>query len=158
MVEMSLAPFTSLILNFLMFFLVVFFVVYSYTALALMTVAKRLKQENAWYAWVPILNYVLMAQIAKMPWWPVLLVLGGGLPWIGILFTIAGTVYVAALIWKICEARGKPGWWAVIAIIPIVGWVWSFILWGILAWGKDQTPLPKSLVPKTSPKRRKVRK
>ena len=36
---------------------------YVYCSLALMKIAKRLNYENAWYAWIPILNMVLLFQL-----------------------------------------------------------------------------------------------
>ena len=156
---MDLAPFMEIILQFILLFFLLFVAIYIYQAMALMTVAKRLgEKKDAWFAWIPILNLVLMAKLAKMPWWPVIFFLVGFIPWVGFLFSIAGMVFMTIWVWRICEARGKPGWWAVLAVIPIIGWVWSFVMWGILAWSKDETPSPKASAPKKSPKRRKVRK
>ena len=109
---------------------------YVYMALALMKIAQRLNVEGAWMAWVPIANLVLMAKIAKMHWWPVLLLIGVWIPILGIIAMIALMVFVYMWMWKICEARGKPGWWAVLQLIPLVGPIWGLIMWGILAWGE----------------------
>ena len=38
--------------------------------------------------------------------------------------------------WKICEQLKRPGWWAILLIIPFFGMVWMFVMWGLLAWGK----------------------
>jgi len=52
--------------------------------------------------------------------------------------------------WKICERRGKPGWWTLIVLIPIIGWIWGLVMIGILAWGKDNnTSSVKIPKPKT---------
>jgi hypothetical protein len=72
-------------------------------------------------------------------------------------FMLAITVFVYIYHYKICSARGRPGWWALIplvslvfipvGLIPVIGSlmnnlvsiavsVWSMIMWGILAWGK----------------------
>ncbi len=110
---------------------------YVYTSLALMTIAKRLQTEPAWLAWIPIANLVLMAKMAKMHWWPVLLVIGMVIPWISPLAGIALLVFIIIWSWKICEARKRPGWYAVLTIIPFVGGIWALILYGILAWSKD---------------------
>ncbi|MFP4423609.1 MAG: hypothetical protein ACLFP2_00095 [Candidatus Woesearchaeota archaeon] len=111
--------------------------VYVYMAFAMMKTAQRLGTPNAWLAWIPIGNMVLMANMAKMHWWPVLLIL---IAWIPIIGWIAGLVLaVFAIIWqwKICEARNKPGWWAILLIIPLVGNIWGLVMWGILAWSKQ---------------------
>jgi len=49
-----------------------------------------------------------------------------------------GVFYIFTIIWayKICEIRKRPGWWAILTIIPMLGWLWGFIMWGILAWGQ----------------------
>ena len=53
---------------------VVFAVFYIYLALAFQTIAKKTNTENAWWAWVPILQHLLMLNIAKKPvWWIILL-------------------------------------------------------------------------------------
>ncbi len=48
-------------------------IAYIYQSLTLYYIAKKTKTENEWLAWIPIGNLVLMAKIAKMHWWPVLL-------------------------------------------------------------------------------------
>jgi len=45
-------------------------VFYIYMAYTLMKIAQKTNTENAWFAWIPILNIILMLQIAKKPlWW-----------------------------------------------------------------------------------------
>ncbi len=105
---------------------------YIYLAITMMITAKRLKTKDAWMAWVPVLNLVLMARMAKMHWWPVLLLLVSFIPILGQLASIAFLIYTIIWQWKICEARKRPGWWALLIFIPF----WQFIMWGILAWGK----------------------
>ncbi len=109
---------------------------YIYMALAMMKTAQRLKKQNAWLAWIPIGNLVLMADMAGMHWWPVLLVIAMFIPFLNIIAGIALMVYMIIWTWKICEARNKPGWWSIIQIIPFIGGIWTFVMWGILAWGK----------------------
>ena len=49
---------------------VVLLIVYIYSALALMAIAKRTKTKNAWLAWIPIANIYLMTQIGGLhPAW-----------------------------------------------------------------------------------------
>jgi hypothetical protein len=50
--------------------------VYLYVAFALMTLAKKMKIERPWLAFIPVANLYLMSRMAKMHWWPVLLVIG----------------------------------------------------------------------------------
>jgi hypothetical protein len=71
----------------------------------------------------------------------------------GLIISIFDYIYT----WKICEARKRPGYWAIIPLasliviplsfIPVLGpllsniaslaaSIWSMVMWGILAWGK----------------------
>jgi hypothetical protein len=100
--------------------LVIFGVFYVYLALALQTIANKTKTENAWLAWVPIANLVLMLNIAKKPVWWIILFL---IPLVNIVMGI--------IVWMaIAEARGKPSWWGILLIVPVVG----IIVPGYLAW------------------------
>jgi uncharacterized membrane protein len=104
----------------MIFFLIVGVAAYVYTSLALQTIAKKTNTENAWWAWVPILNIVLMLNIAKKPiWWFILCLI----PFVNIIIII--------IVWMaIAEARGKPSWWGILLIIPVV----NIIVPGYLAW------------------------
>ena len=103
--------------------------VYIYTAIVLMTIAKRTKTPNGWLAWIPIANVYLMTQIAGLsPAWTAALLLTfiprvGGLAFVGI-----STWWW----WRIAEKRKYPGWYALLLFLPIV----NFVVMGILAWGK----------------------
>ena len=47
-----------------------------------------------------------------------------------------GLIAISISIWwwiKIAEARGRPGWWGVLIVIPLV----NFVIIGILAWGSS---------------------
>jgi hypothetical protein len=101
-------------------FLVFFAAIYVYFALAFSTIAKKTNTPNAWWAWVPILNIVLLVNIAKKPVW-----------WV-ILFFVPIVSIVAAIIvmMGVAEARNKPNWWGILMIVPVV----NFIVPGYLAW------------------------
>jgi hypothetical protein len=99
---------------------VVGIVFYVYFALALQTIAKKTNTENDWWAWIPILQIILMLNIAKKPvWWIILFFI----PLVGIVFSIL--VFMA-----IAEARNKPNWWGILVIVPVFG----IIVPGYLAW------------------------
>jgi len=87
--------------------------VYIYMALALQTIAVKTNTANAWLAWVPIANAILMLQIAKKPLW-----------WI-ILFAIPiVNIVIVIMVWMgVAEARQKPNWWGILAIVPLVNMV-----------------------------------
>jgi Family of unknown function (DUF5684) len=109
------------ILGGMMFVFLAFFVVfYVYFALALSTIAKKTNTENAWLAWIPIANIVLMLNIAKKPiWWIILF-----------LIPIVSLVMAIIVFMAIAEARKKPSWWGILLIVPVIG----LIVPGYLAW------------------------
>ena len=126
----------AFIAGFMLVFFVILIALYIYMSLALMKTAQRLKVEPAWLAWIPIGNIYLMLKMAKMPWHWMLVLLAFVIPIVNFLASIAFLVVMIMAQYKICEARQKPGWWAILIIIPIVGSIWNLIMWGILAWGK----------------------
>jgi hypothetical protein len=99
---------------------VIFIAAYIYFALALQTIAKKTNTENAWWGWVPILQIILMLNIAKKPVW-----------WIILLFIPLVNIVIAIMVWMaIAEARNKPSWWGILMIVPLV----QLIVPGYLAW------------------------
>ena len=84
---------------------------YVYFSLCLMKIAQKTNTPNAWMAWIPIVNIVLMLQIAKQPVWWIILML---IPLVNLIIGI--------IVWmKVAEARGKPGWVGVLLIVPVAG-------------------------------------
>lgn len=104
----------------MIFFLIFALAMYVYTSLALQTIAKKTNTENAWMAWIPIINILLMLNIAKKPlWWFILCLI----PLVNIVILI--------IVWMaIAEARQKPNWWGILMIVPVV----NLIVPGYLAW------------------------
>lgn len=101
-------------------FLVFFAAIYVYFALALQTIAKKTNTENAWLAWIPILNIILMLNIGKKPLW-----------WIILFLIPLVNIAMAIIVWMaIAEARGKPNWWGILMIVPVA----NLIVPGYLAW------------------------
>jgi len=117
---------------------------YVYFALTLMTVAKKTGTKYPGLAWIPIVNIFLMVNIAEGQWWPIVVAILAPLlvfiPIVGmVLFVIVHVlflIYMFAVMWKICVKRNRPGWWALLLLIPIVGTIWAFIMWGLLAWSE----------------------
>jgi len=92
-------------------FFIIMLAVYVYMALTLQVIAKKTNTENAWLAWIPIVNIILMLNIAKKPLWWIILCL---IPLVNIVVMI--------IVWMaIAEARGKPSWWGILLIVPVVG-------------------------------------
>ncbi len=94
--------------------------IYVYFALAFVTIAKKTNTPDAWWGWVPILQAILMLNIAKKPlWWIILFFV----PFVNIVIIIITFMGVA-------EARNKPNWWGILMIVPFV----NLIVPGYLAW------------------------
>jgi len=123
---------------------------YIYSAFALMAIAKKTGTEPAWLAWIPVANMVLISKIAKMHWWPVLMMIPAFMFYmIGlflfmfgqkiasiVLFSIAGAallvfgIYSIIWSWKMFEAVQRPGWWSMVSI-PFV------IIYTVASFSKD---------------------
>ncbi|MBI5871190.1 MAG: signal peptidase I [Actinobacteria bacterium] len=102
--------------------LILWAAIYVYMAFSLMTIANKTGTENAWFAWVPILNVILMLQIADKPIW-----------WIILFLIPIVNIVIAIMVWMaIAEARGFPSWWGILMIVPFV----NFIVPGYLAFAE----------------------
>ena len=104
--------------------------VYVYTAFVWMTIAKKLKYDKPWLAWIPVANFFLFPILAKKKWTWGFIVL---VPIVNIVFMIIWT-------WNIYEQRKYPGWLSlapIISIIPVIGGLGAlaqFVIWGLVAW------------------------
>ncbi len=96
--------------------------IYIYFALTLMVTAKKVGLKNGWFAWIPILQIVLLFQTAGLS------------PWL-FLLTFVPFVNVIVLVYaymKIAERRGFESWLGILIILPIA----QLIVPGYLAWGE----------------------
>jgi Family of unknown function (DUF5684) len=101
-------------------FFIVFALIYVFMALAVQTIAQKTATPNPWLAWVPIVNIILLLNIAKKPLWWILLFL---IPIVNIVISV--------IVWMaVAEVRQKPSWWGILTIIPIA----NFVAIGYLAW------------------------
>ena len=110
---------------------------YVYTAICWMMIAKRTNTENGWFAFIPILNMILMLQIAKRPLWWIILML---IPIVNLVATII--VYIDVL-----KVLKRPTWWVILQFIPIV----NFVFLGIMAWGGKTKPVVGPTPPPAAP-------
>jgi Family of unknown function (DUF5684) len=93
---------------------------YVYMALAVQTIAAKTNTENAWLAWIPVVNIILLLNIAKKPIW-----------WFILFLVPLVNIVIAILVWMgVAEARHKPYWWGILLIVPVIG----IIVPGYLAW------------------------
>ncbi len=115
----------------LFFFLLTAIGIYVYTSFAYMKIAKRNKQETPGLAWIPVVGKPLVAlKAAKMHWWPLIILILYFVPFLAPIAGIAFAVFSIIWNWKMMEAIGRPGWWAIFMLIAPVYWV----LLGIAAW------------------------
>ena len=95
---------------------------YIYFALTLMVTANKLGVKNAWFAWIPILNIILMFQCAGLSPWLFLPML---IPFVNIILLVYAYM-------KIAERRGFESWLGILMILPVA----NLIIPGYLAWAE----------------------
>jgi hypothetical protein len=103
-------------------------IVYIFTSVAYMNIAKKLNVENTWFAWIPILRCVQRFQIAGMSGWLTLLMI----------IPLVNTILAIIALMKTCERRGMDKLLGLLGLIPVANW----ILIGVLAWKKDTSSIP----------------
>lgn len=115
-------------------FLLVLLLVYIYVAICLSRITKKTNTENAWFAWIPILNLVLMLQIAKKPLWWIIFAL---IPIVNLIWVV-----FSILIWmEIAERLKKPTWLGVLMILPFA----NLFVYGYLAFSESTITSEKNL-------------
>ena len=112
----------------IMFFVSFTVAIYVYTAFAWMTIAKKMRCEKYWLAWIPIANFFLLPILLKKKWtWGFM-----------VLAPIANIVFFIIWTWKIFELRKYPGWLSLSVLIPRVGGILYLIAIGFVAWQKKK--------------------
>ena len=131
--------FMALVLGILVAFLVIFLILWIYASLAYTAIGKKAGLSLPGLAWIPGVGPAITAfRASKMHWWPWLMFLAVLISWIpivNIIYVIAMIVFAVYFIiwhWKMFEAINKPGWWAILCLIPIV----NMVIIGIAAWSK----------------------
>lgn len=113
-------------------------VFYLYSSITTMVTAKKLGVDNAWMAFVPILNVYLMNTMAGLDTWMFLLVLVPGVNF----------VYMIYVYMKIAERRGFENWVGLLILVPFIGiFIPAYIAWG--------TPNKAAAAPVASPVEKK---
>ena len=106
-----------------MFFWVFTVAIYVYLSYTLFVCAKKCGNEsNAYLAFIPIVNIVLLCQMARKPLW-----------WCVLLFVPLVNIVIYTMMWiEVAKKCGHASIWGFLAIIPFI----NFIAFGVLAWGK----------------------
>jgi hypothetical protein len=93
---------------------------YAYFAFSIQIIANKTSTPNAWMAWVPILNVVLLCNIGDKPVW-----------WVLLMFIPLVNIVITVMIWMgVSEARSKAPWLGVLMILPFL----NLIIPGYLAF------------------------
>jgi hypothetical protein len=110
--DAAAAGFLAFFAGFFIIFLIVILVLYIFMAICLMKIAKKTNTPNGWFAWIPILNVVLMLQIAKKPvWWIVLIFI----PFVNFVWVV-----LQILVWmSISRECGKEEWLGILMLVPV---------------------------------------
>ena len=111
-------------------------ILYVYSVLVWMTIAKKLKYKNPWLAWIPIANCAMILQLGNFNWLWIFLAVIPIFGWIAL--AILGVIAT----WRIFEKRNYPGWFSLSLIIPNIGAVLYLIAIGFVAW-KDRRKMLK---------------
>ena len=91
---------------------------YLYFSVCVYFMAKKAGEDNAWFAFIPILNIVILLMIADMPlWWLVLCII-----------PIVNLVAFAMIWMGVARGLGKPSWTGLLIFVPLVnlgflGWL-----------------------------------
>ncbi len=92
--------------------------VYIFTSLCLQIISHKTGIGPGWLAWIPIAQWFLTCKIAGAPYWWLLGIPLGFIPYIGVIINVAlfGTLW-----FKVAQARNKPGWVGVLTCFPLIG-------------------------------------
>ena len=86
--------------------------VYAFSSYCFQRIYQRLREPNAWFAWIPFLNIWIMYKAGdQSPWW----IIGLFIPLINLIAMI--TLLVAFI--KIVKKLGKNPWLIILMIIPV---------------------------------------
>ncbi len=99
-------------------FLISAIAIYVIFALPIYTMGKKTGSENAWFAFVPILNLVLLLEIADKELW-----------WILLFFIPLANVIALVVVWMaVADAMDKPEWVGLLMLVPFVNIIVPFYL------------------------------
>jgi hypothetical protein len=101
---------------------------YIYTSLALSKVGEKLGYERNWFAWVPILNAIMILELGDQN--PLLLLLAL-IPGLG---ALALMIISVIAIMNICEKRGFNKNLGLLTLLPLA----NLVLIGYIAWAEPK--------------------
>jgi len=137
--ETFLTIFATLMVFFIPLIILMIIGMYVYVSLVYMKLAQKLGVRHAWFAWIPLFNLYLMSRMAKMHWWPMLLILTFFIPVVNIFSITALSVFIFFWHLKICTRINCPEWWALALLTPGIGSIIFYVLWGSIIWKKEKS-------------------
>jgi len=109
---------------------------YVFVSFAFMSLAKKAGDASPGLAWIPGVGPLIIAfRASKMHWWPWLLLVGFIIPFVQFIAIPVFVVFEFIWTWKLFQAVGRPGWWTLLLIIPLVG----IIILAVAAWGNAES-------------------
>jgi hypothetical protein len=101
-------------------FLIGFSIIYLFPAYCIYVIAKKFEVYDPWRAWIPIINLVVLCEIAVRPAWYVLL-----------LFVPLVNLFIWASLWMdISGGLGRSRSLGILVAVPLV----NFVVLGYLAF------------------------
>ena len=93
--------------------------VYIFMAYCISRIAKKTGHaDKTIWAWIPVLNILLLLEVSGKPMWWILLYL---IPFVNIV--------VGLIVWmSVAEKCGKESWWGLLTLIPIVNFVIIYMM------------------------------
>jgi len=139
MVEDALAwmglGFLAVLAGFLLVIALIFFAgLYIFKSLAFSTIARKLKYDKPWLAWIPFADICLVLILGGYNWALIFLLFLPIVGWLGL------AILLFAAMWKIYERRKYPGYLALLPLlgfVPVVGsfvGLASLVVLGFVAW------------------------
>ena len=127
--------------------IVITLISYLVSALVFFALGRKANNGNAWFAFVPILNYVLYFQLIGRSGWNILWYFAGfvalipvmaGSETLGLILMVlwAIVILILSIVWAVELFRvfGMSGWWVLTIFVPFVGSIIFLILYLYMAF------------------------
>lgn len=129
---------------------VINFIAYLIGAIIMFALGKKAGNTNSWFAFVPILNYVLFFQLIgrsalNLLWYfavaipMVMLIAGAETLGLILLIPLVIILIILSIIWSVelFRAFGMSGWWVAALFIPFLGSLIALILMFYMAFSSN---------------------
>ena len=130
--QIGIGSLLALGVGMIVFAFIVMIALYVYFALALQSIARKLKYKNPWLAWIPFLNIAMIFQLGNFHWAWVFLYLATAIPLVGFLAVLALLVLTIISFWRMFEKLNYSGALSLLLLVPVA----RLIMIGVVAWNK----------------------